>query len=151
MRLEANTRDWPPFRPPDRDASPESRGRSGKTLRGGVFARLVGSARIAAECAIARARALLEAQEKGNPPSVEPVRDAAKKEENDSQHQAEGVYREYVDKRAQSLADLESTRHQIAGLRATAPLAREHAPVCNWPTNSEDWGWRTSGTIEAGL
>jgi hemolysin D len=92
------------------------------------------SARVDAMLAAERARALLTAQSTGQVPAVKLVEGASSQEQNEAQHFADGLYREYQDKlngaQAELLkreAELETTRQEIAKLVATAPLARQQA------------------------
>lgn len=92
------------------------------------------AAKMAAALAMARAQALLEAQKNARPPALSPVEEATGDDMRDAQRFAEGSFREYQDKLAQSQAELvqreaelEGTLHDIDRLRATAPLAREQA------------------------
>jgi hemolysin D len=92
------------------------------------------SAKMASVLAVARARALLDAQQQSKPPIVPYIQGATTYEQKDAQRFAEGVFREYQDKQAglyaelkRREAELESTRHDVEGLKATAPLARQQA------------------------
>ncbi|RQP26007.1 HlyD family type I secretion periplasmic adaptor subunit [Piscinibacter terrae] len=94
----------------------------------------VRSTRVAAALAAARAIALLEAQQSGRSPVLMPVEGAGASDLDAAQNLAEGLAKEYRDKLAGAQADLarreaelQSTQHQIAKLRATAPLARQQA------------------------
>lgn len=92
------------------------------------------AAKLAAELAVARAQALLKAQEKGGRPALVSVEGASRQDMEDAQQFADGVYRAYRDKvtsaqaqLAKREAELATTREQIASLVATAPLARQQA------------------------
>ena len=92
------------------------------------------AARIDAALASARAQALLTAQQTGSSPSLARVEDASPGQHASAQRFAEGVYREYADKlsgaRAELLkreAELSTTLHEVAKLKATVPLARKEA------------------------
>lgn len=92
------------------------------------------AAKLDAELAVARARALLAAQTSGGDPVLAEVGGASHDEMDEARHFADGVYRAYEDKLASSRAELSkreaelaTTRVQIASLAATAPLAREQA------------------------
>ncbi|WCM18702.1 HlyD family type I secretion periplasmic adaptor subunit [Paraburkholderia bryophila] len=92
------------------------------------------SARVDAALALARAGALLAAQQSGGDPSLPAVAGASPPEQIQSQHFAEGQFREYQDKLLSAKAEwrkrqaeLDSTQQEIAKLRATAPLARQQA------------------------
>lgn len=83
---------------------------------------------------MARSRALLEAQSASRIPLVAHMDGASIGQQQQAQRFADGQYREYRDRvsSAQSEllkreAELESTRHEIAKLQATAPLARQQA------------------------
>lgn len=91
-------------------------------------------AKFDAELAIARANALLKAQERGGNPVLASVDGAASQDIEEAQRFADGVYRAYEDKLASSRAELSkreaelsTTREQIASLAETAPLARQQA------------------------
>lgn len=90
--------------------------------------------RLVAELAAARANALLTAQQDNKPPVVANVGDAPDTRMLDAQRQAEGAWLEYRNQYESEkaellkrLAQLESTRAEIAKLVATAPLARQQA------------------------
>lgn len=92
------------------------------------------SGRVDAALALARARAVLHAQETGDGPRVERVSGAESRQMDETQEFAEGIYREFVDKLAgaqaelrRKQAELETTNSEIAKLRATTPLARKEA------------------------
>lgn len=92
------------------------------------------AAKMSAALAMARAQALLEAEKQNRPPVLPPVAEASAEDQRDAQRFAEGSFREYQDKRTQSLAtlaqrqaELQETLHDIDRLKATAPLAREQA------------------------
>ncbi|MFM0074599.1 HlyD family type I secretion periplasmic adaptor subunit [Paraburkholderia sediminicola] len=92
------------------------------------------SARVEAALSAARSRALLDARAKSQPPVLAPVDGASPDQQAEAQRFAQGLYREYVDKlnaaQAELLkreAELDSTRQEVAKLRATAPLARSQA------------------------
>jgi hemolysin D len=92
------------------------------------------SSRVSAALAGARATALLDAQQRGRMPTVARVEGASDDDQQATQRFAEGLAREYADKLstaqaelAQREAELQSTRHQIEKLQATAPLARRQA------------------------
>ncbi|MEW6340289.1 MAG: HlyD family type I secretion periplasmic adaptor subunit [Paraburkholderia sp.] len=92
------------------------------------------SSRVDASLAAERARTLLAAQSAGRPPEMARVDGASPAEQQESQHFADGLYREYQDKlnsaQAELLkreAELDETRQEIAKLVATAPLARQQA------------------------
>lgn len=92
------------------------------------------SAKTAAALASVRARALLEAQKNGRPPSLAVVDTAGEDEMDDARRLAEGEFREYQDQLAHDRAELtrreaelQGTLHDIDRLKATAPLAREQA------------------------
>lgn len=94
----------------------------------------VHSSKVAAALAQARATALLAAQQQARPPVIGAVDAATPEELKDAQRLSDGVISEYQDKVASAQAtarrreaELESTHHQIAKLRATAPLARQQA------------------------
>jgi len=87
-----------------------------------------------AELTIARARALLSAQQTNSVPQVARVVDAPPERQADTQHFAEGSYREYTQKLAslkaeltKREAELATTQEEIAKLAQTAPLARQQA------------------------
>jgi hemolysin D len=92
------------------------------------------SARIDATLAAERARALLTAQSTSRLPVVASVNGASQVQQQEAQHFADGLYREYQDKLNSAQAELfkreaelDTTRQEIAKLAATAPLAREQA------------------------
>lgn len=85
-----------------------------------------GSARVAAALALARAQALLAALQVGKVPALVAV-DATPEELRAAQSFAEGLYREYEDRRATMQAELLGAMQQVEQLRATAPLARQQA------------------------
>ncbi|NMM04411.1 HlyD family type I secretion periplasmic adaptor subunit [Paraburkholderia sp. RP-4-7] len=92
------------------------------------------SSRIDAALAAERSRTLLAAQSAGRPPAMASVDGASAEEQQEAQHFADGLYREYQDKlnsaQAELLkreAELDETRQEIARLAATAPLARQQA------------------------
>lgn len=92
------------------------------------------TAKVDAALAMARAKTLLSAQHSGTHPVVPVVPGASPEEQAQSQHFAEGQYREYEDKLLSAKsewlkreAELDSTQQEIAKLRATAPLARQQA------------------------
>ncbi len=81
-----------------------------------------------------RAQAVLNAQQQGTSPVVAPVDGAPSDKQSEAQRLAEGVFREYQDKKSQAeaellqhQADLESTNQDIARLKETAPMARQQA------------------------
>lgn len=83
---------------------------------------------------IARARALLLAQDTGAQPTVALVAGVTSARQADTQSFADGAFREYRQKLAslqaelhKREAELEVTREQILKLRQTAPLARQQA------------------------
>jgi hemolysin D len=87
-----------------------------------------------AALAVARAHALLAAQQSGQAPSMEMVDGASAQRQQQAQHFAESLYSEYQDKLssakaqlAKREAQLQTVRQQIAKLAATAPLARQQA------------------------
>lgn len=87
-----------------------------------------------AQLSIARARALLLAQDTGAQPKVALIVGAAAARQADTQSFAEGAFREYLHK-VSSLqaelhkreAELDTTHEQIAKLEQTAPIARQQA------------------------
>jgi hemolysin D len=92
------------------------------------------SSRLAAAEAAARAGALLDAQQKGRPPVVPAIPGADPTDQREAQRFADGLMSEYRDKLASAQAELakgeaelQSTRHEIEKLHATAPLARQQA------------------------
>src|ERR1044072_4033007 len=92
------------------------------------------ASRIDAALAAERARALLVTQSAGHPSVMATVDAASPAQQQEAQHFADGLYREYQDKlnsaQAELLkreAELDETRHEIARLAATAPLARQQA------------------------
>ena len=91
-------------------------------------------ARVDTGLAVARSRALLDAQNANHPPVVAKVESASVDQQQQAQRFADGLYGEYRDKLASAQAErlkreaeLQSTRHEIAKLEATAPLARQQA------------------------
>lgn len=91
-------------------------------------------AKIDAALAMARAHTLLSAQQSEVNPTVPIVPGASAEEQEQSQHYADGQYREYEDKLLSAKtewlkrqAELNSTQEEIAKLQATAPLARQQA------------------------
>jgi hemolysin D len=92
------------------------------------------AAKLDAGLQVARARALLAAQQQSKPPQVVTESGTPDAREKDAERLAEGEWHEYEDKynAAQAElrkreAELDSTRHEIAKLEATAPLARKQA------------------------
>jgi hemolysin D len=92
------------------------------------------SAKIEAALGAERSRTLLSAQSSGHLPVMADVAGATPLQQEQAQHFAEGLYREYQDKlnsaQAELLkreAELETTQQEIAKLLATAPLARQQA------------------------
>jgi hemolysin D len=92
------------------------------------------SAKLDAALAVARAQALLDAQQHDRLPKVATVEGATSARQQDAQRFAEGAWHEYQDKfnaaaaeLAKRHAELDSTRQEIAKLEATAPLARKQA------------------------
>ncbi|QYD71678.1 HlyD family type I secretion periplasmic adaptor subunit [Paraburkholderia edwinii] len=90
--------------------------------------------RIEAALAMARASALLSAQEQGVAPRVALVEGASTDDQQQIQYYANGQYREFQDKYLSSRnewlkreAELDGTRQEIAKLQSTAPLARQQA------------------------
>ncbi|CAD6520044.1 Leukotoxin export protein LtxD [Paraburkholderia hiiakae] len=90
--------------------------------------------RLDAELAVARANALLAAQQAARAPVVAKVDDAPDARMQDAQRHAEGTWFEYRDQYksekaelAKREAQLASTRAEIAKLVQTAPLARQQA------------------------
>jgi hemolysin D len=87
-----------------------------------------------AQLTIARARALLIAQNKNTEPTVARIADASAARQADTQSLAEGSYLEYSHKRSslkaelqKREAELQTTREEISKLQQTAPLARQQA------------------------
>jgi hemolysin D len=87
-----------------------------------------------AQLTVARARALLKAQQTKTAPQVVRIANAPAERQADTQSFAEGAYREYRQKlsslEAQLVkreAELATTQEEIAKLRLTAPLARQQA------------------------
>jgi hemolysin D len=87
-----------------------------------------------AQLAIARAHALLIAQEKAVDPHVEPVLGAPPSRQADNQSLAEGAFREYSEKLSSLKAELHrraaqlaTTQEEISKLEQTAPIARKQA------------------------
>jgi hemolysin D len=104
------------------------------TTQAAADAQKAGASRLDAALAVARARALLSAQQAERGSTVEPVDGAPADRQQEAQRFAEGIWREYIDKLSSARAELakrqaerDSTRAQIAKLAATAPLARENA------------------------
>lgn len=92
------------------------------------------SAKIQAALSAERSRTLLKAQGSGQAPVMAAVDGATPAQQQEAQHFADGLYREYQDKLNSSQAELlkreaelETTRQEIAKLVATAPLARQQA------------------------
>ncbi|MBB3211655.1 hemolysin D [Herbaspirillum sp. Sphag1AN] len=92
------------------------------------------SAKISAQLAMVRSQALLDAQKAQKVPLVAMVQGASAEEQQQAQHFADGLYREYQDKYASAQAELakreaelDNTNKEIAKLQATAPLARQQA------------------------
>jgi len=92
------------------------------------------ASKVDAALAIARSKALLDAQQTHTPPKVVAVAGATTDDYQQAQHYADGIYREYQDKydsAQQELlkrtGELDSTVHEIEKLEATAPLARQAA------------------------
>lgn len=92
------------------------------------------SLKVAAELAIARAQALLEAQKSDSTPVIRSVANATEVQLLEARRFAEGIFREYSDKlaavradRKKRAAELETTLAEVAKLRATAPLVRQEA------------------------
>ncbi|KLU27806.1 hemolysin D [Caballeronia mineralivorans PML1(12)] len=92
------------------------------------------SSRIDAALAAERSRTLLDAQSSGRPPLMAAITGVSIAQQQEAQHFADGLYREYQDKLTSSQAELlkreaelETTRQEIARLAATAPLARQQA------------------------
>ncbi|MDN7675840.1 HlyD family type I secretion periplasmic adaptor subunit [Burkholderia oklahomensis] len=90
--------------------------------------------KIEAALATARARALLDAQQRAQAPVVAQVDGATEAQQYEAQHLTEGFYHEYRDKLSSAQAELMkreaglgTTAQQIAKLTATAPLARRQA------------------------
>ena len=90
--------------------------------------------KISSALAMARSQAVLLSLQKNTEPIVAAVQEAPADKQSEAQHIADGLYREYQDKKAQAEAellqhkkDLESTYHDIDRLKATAPLARQQA------------------------
>lgn len=90
--------------------------------------------KIDAELTLARARALLSAQEKDIEPKVAPVAGASAERQAEAQSFAEGAYREYRHKFAslkaelqKREAELETAQEEISKLEQTAPLAEQQA------------------------
>jgi hemolysin D len=87
-----------------------------------------------AALAVARARALLDAQQYSRPPVVMEVDGTSADDYRQAKHYADGLYREYQDKILSAQAELEkrkaelnSTRYEIEKFSATAPLTRQTA------------------------
>lgn len=92
------------------------------------------SSKVDAELAAERSRTLLQAQSSARAPVMAAVNGATATQQQEAQHFADGLYREYQDKLNSSQAELlkreaelDSTRQEIAKLAATAPLARQQA------------------------
>lgn len=92
------------------------------------------SNKLDAQLNIARAQALLIAQEKASEPKVAPVPDAPPARQADNQSLAQGAFREYSEKLASLKAELqrreaqlETTQEEISKLEQTAPIARKQA------------------------
>lgn len=103
------------------------------------------SSRVHAALAMARARALLDAVQSGNPRQFAPVEDASLLEQQQSSDLASQTWRAYEDKRQDAeaqllarVADLDSVHHEIAKLQATAPLARQQADAYKELAASKD-------------
>ena len=101
--------------------------------------------RIHASLAMARAHALLNAAGGDQPPKVLPTKDATPLEQQQSDDLAAQIWRAYVDKRQDAraqlqarMADLDSTRQEVAKLQATAPLARQQAEAYKALAASKD-------------
>jgi len=92
------------------------------------------ASRIDAALAAARSRALLDAQLGAHAPLVPRVDGASAAQQAQTQHFADGLYREYQDKLVASQAELRKREAELATIRveigklsATAPLARQQA------------------------
>lgn len=92
------------------------------------------AARLDAELAAARARALLGSQNDGKAPSVSVIPAASAERQQQIQAYAMGIYAEYSNRLAslhalltQREAQLATVRDEIRKLQATAPLARQQA------------------------
>lgn len=92
------------------------------------------SSRLDAELGVAKANALLDAQQAGTTPAVAHVDGAPDARIQEVQRQAEGAWIAYRDQYNGAQAELQkrqaelaSTRAEIAKLEATAPLARQQA------------------------
>lgn len=92
------------------------------------------AARMDAQLAAARARALLRAQADDKTPAVEPVPEATQERQVQVQAYAAAVYSEYRNKLASLRAQLQkrqaevgTARDEIEKLKVTAPLARQQA------------------------
>ncbi|WP_047238463.1 HlyD family type I secretion periplasmic adaptor subunit [Chromobacterium subtsugae] len=92
------------------------------------------AARLDAAVAVARAQALLDAQQRSQPPALAAVPGLPADRLVEAQRLAEGQYGEYRDKLAaqqaeltKRQAELDSARRQIDKLRQTAPLAKQSA------------------------
>ncbi len=90
--------------------------------------------KIANALAVARAQALLMAEQQGTEPTVTLVEGATAEEQDEAQRFATGIYREYQDKLAQAQAeliqrkaDLDGAYHDVDRLKLTAPIARQQA------------------------
>jgi hemolysin D len=92
--------------------------------------------RIHAALAMARAQALLQAVATGQPPSLAAVPEASALDQQQAIDLTEQTWQSYLaklqdakDELSARRADLASTRHEVAKLEATAPLARQQASV----------------------
>lgn len=92
------------------------------------------SARVDAALAAERSRTLLSAQSAARSPVMAAVAGATLSQQEEAQHFADGLFREYQDKLNSSQdelfkreAELDTTRQEIAKLAATAPIARQQA------------------------
>jgi len=92
------------------------------------------ASRLDAALAVARTQALLAALQVGALPEVGLVDGASDQRQQEAQRLAESAWHEYQDKVASAkaelakrTAELDGTRHEIAKLAATAPLARKQA------------------------
>lgn len=92
------------------------------------------AAKINSQLAMARSQALLDAQRKQHMPLVARVAGASDDDMQQTQHYADGQYREYLDKLASGqaelskrTAELDNSDKEIAKLEATSPLARQQA------------------------
>lgn len=91
-------------------------------------------ARVDAALSAERSRSLLLAQSQAKAPTLGKVEGASAIQSQEAQRFAEGVYREYEDRLTSARAELRkreaelaTTRHRLAKLAATAPLARQQA------------------------